>query len=250
MLKFFRKIRQQLLLENSFSKYLLYAVGEIALVMIGILLALQVNNWNEQQKFRLTEQQLLQDLHQEFQSNQQLLLKKQKDMATAIGNNEAYFQKLIAGTQTYTDMVNYNHEVAMAVGTSDPTFGVIKSLIASGDIKLISNNDLKYLLTSWQDYMADFNENEKIHLDNFFHYADYTRVHLPQPTKQNGEVGFYDLSPQKVEKRYLEMAEDIPYRNYIQLNIALMNSQVLPKLEYVLGTCNQIIQLIEAEIEK
>ncbi len=46
MTKFFRKIRQKLLSENKFSKYLLYAIGEIVLVVIGILLALQVNNWN------------------------------------------------------------------------------------------------------------------------------------------------------------------------------------------------------------
>ncbi len=50
MLKFFRKIRQQLLSENQFTKYLLYAIGEILLVMIGILLALQVNTWNETKK--------------------------------------------------------------------------------------------------------------------------------------------------------------------------------------------------------
>ena len=50
MIKFFRKIRQKLLNENRFSKYLVYAIGEIVLVMIGILLALQVNNWNELRK--------------------------------------------------------------------------------------------------------------------------------------------------------------------------------------------------------
>ena len=46
MLKYFRKIRQKLMQENKFSKYLLYAVGEIVLVVIGILIALQINNWN------------------------------------------------------------------------------------------------------------------------------------------------------------------------------------------------------------
>src|SRR6056297_3503303 len=48
MIKFFRKIRQKLLSENKFSKYLLYAIGEIVLVVIGILIALQINNWNQQ----------------------------------------------------------------------------------------------------------------------------------------------------------------------------------------------------------
>ena len=50
MIKFFRKIRQRLLTENKFSKYLLYAIGEIILVVIGILIALQINNWNEGRK--------------------------------------------------------------------------------------------------------------------------------------------------------------------------------------------------------
>jgi len=50
MIKFFRKIRQQLLAEGAVKKYLLYAIGEILLVVIGILIALQINNWNEQQK--------------------------------------------------------------------------------------------------------------------------------------------------------------------------------------------------------
>jgi sensor domain CHASE-containing protein len=47
MIKFFRKIRQTMLTENKFSKYLLYAIGEIVLVVIGILIALSINNWNQ-----------------------------------------------------------------------------------------------------------------------------------------------------------------------------------------------------------
>lgn len=50
MTKFFRKIRQRLLVENRFGKYLIYATGEILIVIIGILIAIQINNWNENQK--------------------------------------------------------------------------------------------------------------------------------------------------------------------------------------------------------
>jgi hypothetical protein len=50
MIKFFRKIRQKMLAENKFSKYLIYAIGEIVLVVIGILIALAINNWNENRK--------------------------------------------------------------------------------------------------------------------------------------------------------------------------------------------------------
>jgi hypothetical protein len=50
MIKLFKKIRQNLLLENKTSKYFKYAIGEIVLVVIGILIALQINNWNENKK--------------------------------------------------------------------------------------------------------------------------------------------------------------------------------------------------------
>jgi hypothetical protein len=55
MIKFFRKIRQKMLTENKFSKYLIYAIGEIILVVIGILIALQINNWNEARKYKNLE---------------------------------------------------------------------------------------------------------------------------------------------------------------------------------------------------
>ncbi len=69
MIKFFRKIRQKLLTENKFSKYLIYAVGEIILVMIGILLALQVNNWNEERKQLAYGQEILNELITEANKN-------------------------------------------------------------------------------------------------------------------------------------------------------------------------------------
>jgi len=58
MIKFFRKIRQQLLTENKVSKYLIYAIGEIILVVIGILIALQINTWNENRKKETKTQQI------------------------------------------------------------------------------------------------------------------------------------------------------------------------------------------------
>ena len=62
MIKFFRKIRQQLLTENKFSKYLLYAIGEIVLVVIGILIALSINNQNELRKRDSLETFVLKEL--------------------------------------------------------------------------------------------------------------------------------------------------------------------------------------------
>lgn len=69
MIKFFRKIRQKLLTENKFSKYLLYAFGEILLVVIGILIALQINNWNELQKLNEKELNVAKELYIELNEN-------------------------------------------------------------------------------------------------------------------------------------------------------------------------------------
>ena len=69
MITLFRKIRQTMVTENKVSKYLLYALGEIVLVVIGILIALQINNANEQRKERAAEQVLLKQLLSEFNSN-------------------------------------------------------------------------------------------------------------------------------------------------------------------------------------
>ena len=55
MIGFFRRIRKKLADDNQFVKYSRYAIGEIILVMVGILLALQVNNWNENRKNKNTE---------------------------------------------------------------------------------------------------------------------------------------------------------------------------------------------------
>ncbi|MGB5357241.1 MAG: DUF6090 family protein [Eudoraea sp.] len=73
MIKFFRRIRQRLLSQNKFSKYLLYAIGEILLVVIGILIALQVNDWNEGRKQRLVELKYFYNLKNDLQTDNERL---------------------------------------------------------------------------------------------------------------------------------------------------------------------------------
>ena len=75
MIKFFRKIRQRLLSENKFSKYLIYAIGEIILVVIGILIALGINNWNENRKTDIRVKDSLVALKNDL-SQDTLLIKK------------------------------------------------------------------------------------------------------------------------------------------------------------------------------
>ena len=66
MIKFFRQIRLNLMETGKTSKYLKYAVGEIVLVVIGILIALSINNGNESRKSDLQEQSALVNIHRDF----------------------------------------------------------------------------------------------------------------------------------------------------------------------------------------
>ena len=59
MINFFKKVRKKLLSKNKFSRYIIYAVGEILLVVVGILISIQINNWNESSKERLHEIELV-----------------------------------------------------------------------------------------------------------------------------------------------------------------------------------------------
>ena len=68
-MKVFRKIRQSMLKNRKVSQYLIYAIGEIVLVMIGILLALQVNNWNEERKLRTTINGVLKSIANDLETD-------------------------------------------------------------------------------------------------------------------------------------------------------------------------------------
>ena len=70
MIKFFRRIRQNLLLEGKTGKYFKYAVGEIVLVVIGILIALSLNNWKETRQETLQEIKILRQLNADLRDNQ------------------------------------------------------------------------------------------------------------------------------------------------------------------------------------
>ncbi|RPA68537.1 hypothetical protein EF405_08100 [Cyclobacteriaceae bacterium YHN15] len=69
MIKFFRKIRQKLLKENRVTRYLVYALGEIVLVVIGILIALSINTWNENRKDRAMEANYLKGISENLEGN-------------------------------------------------------------------------------------------------------------------------------------------------------------------------------------
>ena len=96
MIKFFRNIRQTLIMENKTSKYLKYAIGEIVLVVVGILIALQINNWNEQRKEDKMGLQFLKGIQSDLEKDIILIdsvLKVNKQCFSLISSIDSVFHK-------------------------------------------------------------------------------------------------------------------------------------------------------------
>jgi hypothetical protein len=108
MIKFFRKIRQKLLSENKFSKYLIYAIGEIVLVIIGILLALQINNRNTERIEKATFESNLQFVIEDLEQDKTDLLKLKKGRQQVINKTEFILQavkeqKMLSSHEIYNN---------------------------------------------------------------------------------------------------------------------------------------------------
>jgi len=100
MIKFFRKIRRKMLIQNKFSKYVLYAIGEIVLVVIGILFALQINNWNEVQKQEIK----IEKIYANIQSDLKIDVEEFEEIIKGLTSSFPYYKKIINKKLTLEDL--------------------------------------------------------------------------------------------------------------------------------------------------
>lgn len=143
MIKFFRKIRQKLLFENRLGKYLLYAVGEILLVVIGILIALQINNQNDLRKDRIKELHYLENIKTDLGIN---LLEMDKYLDTRAGYiaGAARIIEHFEG-KPITDYSAFNADGVNIYSWSKyyQNNNTFQELVNSGNLALISNEVIK-----------------------------------------------------------------------------------------------------------
>lgn len=158
MIKFFRRIRQKLLQENRFSKYLLYAVGEIVLVVIGILIALQINDWNEERKTKIEEKTLLLSLKNEMNYNV-----KELDRARKVnyGNIKGTGNLIALLSPKPNKISDVDLAKMLAASLQEKTeFQPSLSVINSGQLTLISNEELKNAFLSIDAKVQHYRDNE------------------------------------------------------------------------------------------
>lgn len=148
MIKFFRKIRQHLLSENKFSKYIIYGIGEIILVVIGILIALSINNSNQFKKDRAAEKIYLQGLYDEllrdsvyFESTNKTLNFIEKSSRNVIAILDDPDKRIVDSLKFLTDL-----RFMIALDQKLPEPIIWKELQSSGNLRLIQNRKLIDLL--------------------------------------------------------------------------------------------------------
>ncbi|MDH3699512.1 MAG: DUF6090 family protein [Flavobacteriaceae bacterium] len=165
MLKFFRSIRQDLLSEGKTTKYLKYAIGEIILVVVGIVIALQLDGWNANRLDGREEQMLLTQLKTEFIQNKTQLLTKIGKREDAM-NSCFEILKIVDNPQLEKDPNQIDSLFATILPnyTFDPTTGIINQLLHGGKLSLIRNDSLRFHLSNWEGIVDQATEEEKIYM--------------------------------------------------------------------------------------
>ena len=195
MIKFFRNIRQNQIMENKTGKYFKYAIGEIILVVIGILIALSINNWNEKRQNAKTLSIYTNQLIEEVEINiakldtviiEESKLKTHMDTVVQLLNAKDYDNlKLIQKSYALLSFEAFDPETI--------TFDNLKS---SGEFKLINNIDLRNAISRAYNSFEQVQLTQEVHYfnmktriaDYFLEHANYSDMMNPTPNFGKGII--------------------------------------------------------------
>ena len=246
MIKFFRKIRQNLLMKNKTGKYFKYAIGEIVLVVIGILIALQINNWNENRKQLIKVQknyhEILADLDRERAHANFIINKFEKQRDAYKKYLESFNGEKISRKKMYSMLLQLNME-GLPINSNT---SIIESLQASGEIVLIPQalrNKLINLRRQHQKITVDES------LDNMARMGVTERLSML--------IGARDLEQRlenqkvlKAELRIEENANDIILAlEAVQDWMHFSESKSIQQLKDLVDEINAVEELVLEEIE-
>ncbi len=164
MISFFRKLRQRLLAGNQLSKYLLYALGEILLVVIGILIALQINNWNEYRKDRISELSFLTNLGHDLQ-NDIGLLDEIVSLDSSILDDLRFTQHDLLNLEDIEEVRFTNSRFKYRFFIPNKT--TYENITSSGKIGLIQNDSIVELWMSYYRTAQTIRETTDESLKNY-----------------------------------------------------------------------------------
>lgn len=233
MIKIFRKIRQNLLMENKRGKYFKYAIGEIVLVVIGILIALQINTWNQERNENTQERFILQKLQNDINSdiitidnqisvNTSNLIDFKKAAAILLNNG-------VGDISTFRDKFSNILNIS-GFNQKQTTFS---NLVSTGKIELIKNQSLLDSIIiyydsdygSWDTAMKDYTRNIIApYLLNYDHIpeTDYKK----DIRFSNDEFSVLDLTKSDVISKSLnDYKRNVFFSNILRQKIRILEGQ-------------------------
>lgn len=255
MFKFFRKIRQKLLEENKVGNYLKYAIGEIFLVVIGILIALQVNNYREAQQTKARETAFLIGLRSDLLLNLDELERSIDRYCRATRSAELMISYFEGKPITNTDSLNFH---IMEVLYWDPFIrnnSTLREMISSGSLGILSDDSLKNKLLR-MELSYDKIDGDQEHMR--YDYQEY----LYGPFFRTGDVGqaYKDYlailsgteqatknstSPEIIKV----MLNDPAFKNGFSL--CLLNAKdLISNLEEMVVSTHQSLERIDSQLNK
>lgn len=165
MLRYFRRVRKRLLTENRVNRYFLYAAGEILLVVLGILIALQINTWNNKRLEREAAIDFYKNIRQQLISD---LGNIEGQMAYNARHREPFefaVQVIEADNRNQRDSVSALAALLADYSDFDRQGNIYESMVSSGDIKLVHNDGIKDGLRDLEETYHYVNRMESIHFD-------------------------------------------------------------------------------------
>ncbi|GAA4973160.1 hypothetical protein GCM10023315_24490 [Algibacter aquimarinus] len=201
MIKFFRKIRQNLLMENKTGKYFKYAIGEIILVVIGILIALQINNWNENRKIEQSGKEYIKEIYKDLKieiSNIDEILNSLSDQYNGTEYVLNVFEsknKVVKDTILFTK----NHWAPSRLFIIERDLNTFDKLKSSGQSSLLKNDSLSNLLDK-------FYKNFDIRISNFKEYPLQIRMDLRRAAFPIGNMNDfkYEMENSKLSSAFIK----------------------------------------------
>tara|TARA_R110000787_G_scaffold86285_4_gene184011 strand:+ start:1340 stop:2074 length:735 start_codon:yes stop_codon:yes gene_type:complete len=197
MINFFRKKRKKMADDNKALKYTRYAIGEIVLVVIGILIALQINTWNQNRIKSNKETTVLANIHKEFTENKiqlDTVLKWHQVVHSSCAKIINLFPIKSKPEPAVLDSLSKYLWDSYGGYTFNPSQSSINALINTSSFDIIRNENLRDLLISWNDLVEDFQEEEQYSREYTWNqYDPYMSKHFDfdmnlQDSRNNLEV--------------------------------------------------------------
>ena len=243
MIKFFRKIRQNLLSKNKFTKYLIYAIGEIILVVIGILIALSINSWNQGRIDKKSESKYLKDIKKEIQNNNSILdfyIKNRLPYKIeGLLSAKKYSEENIEIKDTIAFLNTVTKGGMITNGLGKLSRNSYNELLSTGNFQLISKDSIKIKVKSYYWGLDADDSNVKTYKSDITKFTTGLR---PYNSSNPEYISKYDSDEMMVAFRSVE------FRKIIDRELSYAYS-LENKINGLVEEGLEIIKLIDTELK-